>query len=111
VQLLFALLICLFAVTRNLYLSFFLLFVTGLCLISLFASITSLVQMATDDQMRGRVMSIFMLSFRGGMPLGDLTAGWLASQYSPTLALVLLGTLLGVCALGFLLSPSGVKRL
>jgi len=111
VQLVFAILICLFAVSRSLMLSFFLLFATGLCLISLFASITSLVQVTTDDAMRGRIMSIFMLAFRGGMPLGDLTAGWLASQFSPTIALVVLGTLLGGAALGFLASPSGVKRL
>jgi MFS family permease len=111
VQLAFAVLICMFAISRDLYVSFLLLFVTGLCLISLFASITSLVQITTDDEMRGRMMSIFMLAFRGGMPLGDLTAGWLASQYSPTFALVVLGTLLGSCAVGFLLSPSGVKRL
>ena len=56
-------------------------------------------------------MSIFMLAFRGGMPLGDLMAGWLASQYSPTLALIVLGTLLGGVAIGFLVSSSGVKRL
>lgn len=111
VQLVFAILICLFAVSRNLMLSFLLLFATGLCLIGLFASITSLVQVTTDDAMRGRIMSIFMLAFRGGMPLGDLTAGWLASQFSPTIALVVLGTLLGSAALGFLASPSGVKRL
>jgi len=111
VQIAFAILICLFAISRDLSISFLLLFFTGLCLISLFASITSLVQMTTDDEMRGRMMSIFMLAFRGGMPLGDLTAGWLASQYSPTFALIVLGTLLGGCATGFLVSPSGVKKL
>lgn len=111
VQLLFGSLICLFAISRDLYLSCFLLFAMGLCLIGLFASITSLVQISTDDEMRGRMMSIFMLAFRGGMPLGDLLAGWLASEYSPTLALVVLGTLLGGIAVGFLTSSSAVKRM
>ncbi len=111
VQVLFSILICSFASSRSLFLSFFLLFATGLCLISLFASITSLVQISTEDEMRGRMLSIFMLAFRGGMPLGDLVAGWLASQYSPTLALTVLGLLLGGVGIGFLLSPSGVKRL
>ena len=111
VQVLFGLLLCLFAVSRSLVLSCLLLFVTGLCLIGLFASITSLVQLSTDEEMRGRMMSIFMLAFRGGMPLGDLTAGWLAAQYSPTVALVVLGSLLSCCGIAFLLSPSGVKRM
>lgn len=111
VQVIFGILICAFAVSRNLLLSCCLLFATGLCLIGLFASITSLVQITTDDEMRGRMLSIFMLSFRGGMPLGDLTAGVLASQYSPTFALIVLGTLLGGVGVGFLISPSRVKRL
>jgi MFS family permease len=111
VQIVFGFLICVFAISRDLYFSCFLLFATGLCLIGLFASITSLVQITTDDEMRGRMMSIFMLAFRGGMPLGDLVAGWLASQYSPSLALIALGTLLGGVAIGFLVSSSGVKRL
>jgi len=111
VQVCFGILLCLFALSRSLPLSCLLLFATGLCLISLFASITSLAQLTTDDAMRGRMMSIFMLAFRGGMPLGDLMAGWLASQFSPTFALVVLGTLLIVIAVGFLISPSGVKRL
>ena len=80
-------------------------------MIALFASITSLVQLATVEEMRGRVMSIFMLSFRGGMPLGGLVAGYLASQFSPTLALLVHSALLGSIALGFLFSKSGVKEL
>jgi predicted MFS family arabinose efflux permease len=111
VQVCFGILLCLFALSRSLPLSCLLLFATGLCLISLFASITSLAQLSTDDAMRGRMMSIFMLAFRGGMPLGDLMAGWLASQFSPTFALVSLGTLLIGIAVSFLISQSGVKQL
>jgi predicted MFS family arabinose efflux permease len=110
-QVIFACLLCLFALSRSLVLSCIILFLTGFCLISLFASITSLVQLAIVEEMRGRMMSIFMLAFRGGMPLGDLAAGFLASRFSPTLALIVLGLLLSSVAFGFLLSPSGVKRL
>ncbi|HUP47579.1 MAG TPA: hypothetical protein VNA04_02195, partial [Thermoanaerobaculia bacterium] len=45
---------------------------------------SSLVQLTTTDAMRGRVMSIFMLAFRGGMPLGNLLAGWVAQRWSIT---------------------------
>ena len=33
--------------------------------------------------MRGRVMSIYMLAFRGGMPLGSLASGYLATFIGP----------------------------
>ncbi len=110
VQIVFALLVALFAVSRNLLLSYLALFLGGVCLITLFAAITSLVQLATTEEMRGRVMSIFMLAFRGGMPLGNLVAGYVASQTTPTIALVMDSLLLGSTALVFLLA-SRIKEL
>jgi MFS family permease len=111
VQLVFAAILLLFALSTNLILSCILLFASGICLMSLFNSITSLVQLTTKDEMRGRVMSIFMLSFRGGMPLGDLAAGALASRFTPSLALIVLAAILATAATAFLVSRSGVKRL
>ncbi len=111
VQIVFAGFLALFAISKDLTVSYILLFLTGVCLISLFSSITSLVQLATSEEMRGRMMSIFMLAFRGGMPLGDLFAGYVASRISPSFALLLLSLLLVSVAAGFLISNSGVKRL
>jgi predicted MFS family arabinose efflux permease len=111
VQVIFALFLALFAISRSLPVSCILLFLTGVCLISLFSSITSLVQLATSEEMRGRMMSIFMLAFRGGMPLGDLFAGFVASRVSPTFALLALSLILVCVAASFLVSNSGVKRL
>jgi predicted MFS family arabinose efflux permease len=110
-QLLFALFLSIFAVSRNLMLSYLVLFLGGICLISLFASITSLVQLATSDSMRGRVISIFMLAFRGGMPLGNLFAGYAASQYSAPTSILILGVLAGLVAISFLFSRSPVNDL
>ena len=92
-------------------LSYVVLFLAGVCLITLFATITSLVQLNVAERMRGRVMSIFMFAFRGGMPLGSLTVGYLASQFSPPTALLAGSAVLGLTAVSFLLSSSGVKRL
>ena len=111
VQMFFAVLLAVFALSRNLTLSYIALFLTGVCLITLFASVTSLVQLGTTEEMRGRTMSIFMLAFRGGMPLGSLTVGFLADRFSPTAALVGSSVLLAAVALGFLFSNSGMKRL
>jgi predicted MFS family arabinose efflux permease len=47
-------------------------------------------------------MSIFMLAFRGGMPLGSLIAGYVAQRWSITIALAVNGTLLAIVALWFI---------
>ncbi|MGV4987698.1 MFS transporter [Streptomyces sp. NRAIS4] len=39
------------------------------------------VQMATDPAMRGRVMSLFMMVFMGGTPLGAPIVGWITDTY------------------------------
>ncbi len=111
VQLMFAFLLGTFAWSNYLPLSAICLFFGGMCLITLFASVTSLVQLTVTEEMRGRVMSIFMLAFRGGMPLGNLTAGYIASQFSPAKALFGLSCVLAATALGFLVSSSGIKKL
>ena len=111
VQLIFGVLLAIFAVTHYLPLNYLCLFLCGMCLITLFSSINSLVQLTVTEEMRGRVMSIFMLSFRGGMPLGNLAAGYFASKYSPSQALFTLGCILAATALAFLFSNSGIKKL
>ena len=110
-QLGMALMIATFALSRNLLLSYVALFLAGLCLLMLFTSITSMIQLAISEEVRGRVTSIYMLAFRGGMPFGSLLAGTLASRFSPSMALLTLSALLGVSALGFLVSHSPVKKL
>jgi len=52
-----------------------LLFVAGASLVTAFSTLNSLVQENAPDALRGRVVSIYGLAFRGGMPLGSLTAG------------------------------------
>jgi predicted MFS family arabinose efflux permease len=47
----------------------------GVSMMAAFASVSSLVQLITTDDMRGRVMSVYNVAFRGGMPLGNLLAG------------------------------------
>jgi len=56
-------------------------------------------------------MSIFMVAFRGGIPLGNLAAGFIASRFSAPLVLSINGTLLAVVACVFLMTNPGVRRL
>jgi len=46
----------------------------------------SLVQLAVPDRLRGRVMSLWVLVFIGGMALGGLLLGWAAEEYGPRAA-------------------------
>ncbi len=109
VQLVYGALIIAFSATRTLWLSYLLLFLCGATLMIVFSTITSLVQMMAPNEMRGRVMSIYMVAFRGGMPLGSLASGYVASQTSAPLVLALNGALLLFVAAYFLASNQGVK--
>ena len=61
--------------SRVSWLSDLLLFATGAALLMVFSMTASLIQLIVPDDLRGRVMSIYMVAFRGGMPLGSLAAG------------------------------------
>lgn len=102
-QLAFAVLLVCFAASRSFPLSMVIAFLAGGCIVGVISLYSSLVQLTTSDDMRGRVMSIFMLAFRGGMPLGNLIAGYVAQRWSISIALAINGTLLAIVALTFLL--------
>jgi uncharacterized membrane protein YfcA len=56
-------------------------------------------------------MSIYMLAFRGGMPVGSLVSGWLATLTSAPTVLIVNGVLLSLVAAWFLLNNRGVREL
>ncbi len=74
--------------------------VSGFSLVTAFSTLNSLVQENAPNELRGRVLSIFGLAFRGGMPVGSLVAGalvkWLGAPlvmggFAATLALITAG--------------------
>jgi len=72
-----------FGFSRLLPLSMAALGLTGLGGVLLMASSNTLMQSLVDDAKRGRVMSIFTMSFTGTMPLGNLLVGSLAGIVGP----------------------------
>jgi MFS family permease len=108
-QLLFGAMVVLFALSPVLWLSLTALLLAGIALVAVFALISSLVQLQAPEAMRGRVVSIYMVAFRGGAPLGSLATGFLASQMSPSW--VLAGNGLMMCLVGgtFLLLQQRVR--
>jgi predicted MFS family arabinose efflux permease len=111
VQAAFGLCIVLFAMTRVIYVSYALLFLTNVALMVVFSTVTSLVQLIAPNEMRGRVMSIYLVAFRGGMPLGSLASGYLASVFSAPAVLFVNGALLMAVALYFLTRSREVREI
>jgi Arabinose efflux permease len=72
-----------FALSTNLRVSLVFLFFIGFSIVVSVATTNTLLQKLVTDQMRGRVMSMFMLSFMGTMPIGNIVAG-LASKHFGT---------------------------
>ena len=88
-----------FAWSTSIVVACFFLFLGGMALITCFAMLSSLVQMTATDAMRGRVMSIYNIAFRGGMPIGSLIAGTLITRWGAPNVVGAHGIVLGVLTL------------
>ncbi len=53
----------------------------GLSSMTILPTANSLVQLAVEPEMRGRVMSLYLAIFMGGTPLGAPLIGWIGSVY------------------------------
>jgi MFS family permease len=93
-----------FALSPDVPTSCIMLFLCGAALMSVFSSVTSLVQVIVPDNMRGRVMSVYNLALRGGGPMGSLIVGGiLIPHFKAPHTFALLGILEIVLAAYFLL--------
>jgi predicted MFS family arabinose efflux permease len=100
-----------FALSSWLYLSCVVLFFGSAALMTVFAMISSLVQLITTDEMRGRVMSVYNVAFRGGMPFGSLVTGSLVKDFTAPVVVAVNGVLLAFLGLYFLLVHKKVATL
>lgn len=100
-----------FGLSKSLPLSCAILFTASAALVAVFAMISSLVQIITPDEMRGRVMSVYNVAFRGGMPFGSLISGELVGKSSVGVVLAVNGVALAILGLYFLLMQRRVARL
>ena len=87
-QMIFGALMTGFALSRTPLVSYALLALAGAALMVVFALFMTLVQSNVEDGLRGRVVSVYSLAFRGAMPLGNLFAGAMASIFSAPKVLV-----------------------
>lgn len=83
-----------FALSRWLSLSCLLIFVSGVAMMASASIMLSLVQLIVSDRMRGRVMSVYNLAFRLGIPVGSLILGKVIPVVGVSLALAGSGIIL-----------------
>jgi predicted MFS family arabinose efflux permease len=91
-----------FSLSKLLPVSYAMLVIVGASMMAVFATVTSLVQLITTNEMRGRVMSVYNCAFRGGMPMGNLLSGWLVPIFTAPILLAANGILLVLVAVYFL---------
>ncbi len=98
-----------FALSRWLPLSCVLIFIAGAAIIGSASLMISLVQLIVSDQMRGRVMSVYNLAFRAGIPLGGLALGKLIPIVGISWALAGSGGMLIAFSLYFLVTMRNIS--
>jgi predicted MFS family arabinose efflux permease len=100
-----------FAQSRSVALSCLMLYFTGIMLMCAFTMIASLVQLITPNDMRGRVMSVYNVAFRGGMPFGSVLTGWLVPMLTAPTVLSINGVVLLSLGMYFLVLRRRVAAL
>ena len=95
--------------SRTEVLSAALLFVSGASLVTGFSTINSLVQENSPEALKGRVLAIYGLAFRGGLPIGSLLAGLLAGSFGAA-AVIGVFSLLMVVLAGLARRAPGLAR-
>jgi predicted MFS family arabinose efflux permease len=100
-----------FSLSKLLPVSYAMLVLVGASMMAVFATVTSLVQLITTNEMRGRVMSVYNCAFRGGMPMGNLLSGWLVPMFTAPIVLGVNGLVLVLVAVYFLVVQRRVAAL
>lgn len=109
-QIVAGLILAAFAVESHAVVAFPLVFLASGCLAVTISLTAALVQALVSDDIRGRVMSVYFVAFRGGSPLGNVVTGFLAEKFA--LAYVLAGNGLALCivASSYLFSKTKIKE-
>ncbi len=101
-----------FAFSHFYILSFPLLVGVGFAQIVMTATANTTIQTVTPNYLRGRVISVYLLVYSGGMPLGNLFAGGLAVLFGAPISFLIGGILSLVAVIvGWILRKPAVKSL
>jgi MFS family permease len=98
-----------FAVSRWLPLSLAALVVLGAAQVGYYATTNTLIQVLVPARLRGRVMSLYILTSLGVIPVGNLLAGLVADRLGATVALAGGGILTLVAVAGVAAAVPGLR--
>ncbi len=76
--------------------SAFLLALCGWCVVTFYGTANTMVQLNTEDRLRGRVMSIYTMAFAGLSPLGSVFAGTAAHWFRASTTFAIGGLICGM---------------
>ena len=99
-SLIFSVSLILFSLSKVYIFSIITLIFIGGSSVAAIALINTLLQTKVPDAFRGRVMSVFMLTFAGIMPFGNLISGWLAQVLGVSIAVMISGI---ICTIFFII--------
>jgi len=88
---LFSVSLMVFSLSKDYFLSILALIFVGCWSVIPIALVNTLLQINVPDEFRGRVMSLFMITFAGVVPFGNLIAGTLAQTWGVSSALLVCG--------------------
>ena len=90
-----------FAFSRNEWLSFLFMGMTGMGLMGTSVSVNTIIQSIVDEDKRGRVVSIYSTFFIGAAPFSQLASGWLAEHIGAPQTFLVCGIICALAALSY----------
>lgn len=87
-----------FGISKSMWLSFISQMFVGAGLMNHMVTTNTMLQLFVADELRGRVMSIYTLSFIGTAPIGSLEVGYIGEYLSPRIAVVICSAFSLLCA-------------
>ncbi|MDH7601607.1 MAG: MFS transporter [Armatimonadota bacterium] len=97
------------SLTRQYFIAAACLVVIGFGMMLFLAVSNSIVQVASPDELRGRILSLRTLVFMGVAPIGSLQIGWFAQHFGVRASLAVGGILCLISALYFALKPESTN--
>lgn len=107
---LFVIPITIFAFTSSMNIGLFLLFISGGGLLIQFAVINSTVQYFVPNNMRGRVMSLYVLMAIGTLPIGSYQIGLIAEKFGTGTSLVVNALILATAGIFMFLQGKYIDK-
>ena len=99
-----------FGLSRRTFISALILFAGGSLFVMGSSLATSLAQLLVPPEFRGRVVSIYLVAFLGGSPLGAIASGWLVTRFGSVPRMLMVnGAALTLVGLYFLVHGKGLK--